>query len=409
MSSFLWVNKGKSQVESESIRDYIKKGYTMQNLTYMFDIYKQLHQHPEVSLQEYWTSEFIAGELQKLGFVVHKNIGGTGVVGILEFEETGQFLALRADMDALPMQEETDIPYASVNLGVMHACGHDSHMATLLGTCAYASQNKQHLKGTLMAIFQPAEEVVVGAKAMIEAGIFADKKPHRLVGIHNWPHLPVGSLGIQSGPITAFADRFKVTFIGVGGHGALPHKTIDPIAMATAGIQNALALTQRQMDALYPQVLSFGVIQGGTSFNVIPEKVVVEGTVRTMRLGDREQMIKLLQQAFTSATNLHGGSCELAYYPGVPAVVNDPCVVEELSSLFQTQHPGVSVVSQGLASPIGEDLAYFLEEVPGVLILVGSGQDNGVNELHNPRYLVPQETLASGYKALTSILKHYLS
>ncbi len=381
----------------------------MPDLQYMRETYERLHQYPELSEHEFWTADFVAGELTRLGFTVRTNLGGTGVVGVLELGGSGRILALRCDMDALPVQEDTGVSYASKNPGVMHACGHDSHMATLLGTCAHVARHKQRLNGTLVAIFQHAEEIVTGAKAMLDQGLFAERKPDRLVGIHNWPSLPVGSLGLQAGPITAFADRFKVTFFGQGGHGALPHQTRDSIAMATAGVQNAFALAQRRVNASFPQTLSFGVIQGGTSFNVIPSQVVVEGTVRTVRLEDQETMIANLNQAFGAAAHLHGGDYSLEYRKGVPAVVNSTKVVEELTEIFAAKMPETPIVSQGLASLIGEDVAYYLQEVPGVLLLIGSGQEGAVNDLHHPRFLVPGETLATGYKALTSIVEGYLS
>lgn len=380
----------------------------MANLKYMQDVYEKLHQYPELSLEEYRTAEFIASELKKMGFTVRTNVGGAGVVGLLDFAQPGKTLALRSDMDALPIQEEAGVSYGSENPGVMHACGHDSHMATLLGVCVYAAQNKERLAGKLMAVFQPAEEIVVGAKAMLADGVFAEQKPDRFVGIHNWPNLPSGTLGLQSGPITAYADGFQATFFGEGGHGALPHKTKDPIAMATAALQNAFVLVQRRGNALFPRVLSFGKIYGGTSFNVIPEKVMIEGTVRTIRPEDQGQMIELLHQAFASGVSLHGGRYELEYWKGVPAVVNDPLVTEELAEIFRTKIPEIPVVSQDLASLIGEDVGYFLQEVPGLLLLIGSGQEDAVSELHNPRFLVPNQTLVTGYEALTSIIKGYL-
>jgi amidohydrolase len=375
----------------------------------MRETYETLHQHPELSEKEFWTANFVVGELTRLGFTVRTNLGGTGVVGIMEFSRPGQTLALRCDMDALPVQEETGAPYASKNQGAMHACGHDSHMTMVLGACAYAARNSERLAGTLTAIFQPAEENVVGAKAMLEQGVFSQLKPDRIVGIHNWPSLPAGSLGLVEGPITAYADRFKVVFTGEGGHGAFPQRTTDPIAMATAGIQNAFSLVQRGADTSFPQTLSFGVIQGGASFNVIPRQVVVEGTVRTIRGEDQTKMIDHLHQAFRAGAHLYGGEYSLEYRQGVPAAVNDSLCVEELAGIFAAQMPEVPVVSQGLASLIGEDMAYFLQEVPGVLLFIGSGQAGAVNELHHARFLVPTQTLHTGYQALTSVIEGYLA
>jgi len=376
---------------------------------YLQRVYEELHAHPELSLEEVWTAGFVADELRGMGFSVSTQVGGHGVVGLLDLGGAGLTLALRCDMDALPITEETGADFASRNPGAMHACGHDSHMAMVLAACRYAAENRGRLRGKLLAIFQPAEEVGAGAKAMLEAGLFRQQKPDRLVAIHNLPGLATGMLGLQSGPLTAYTDRFKVTFCGVGGHGAIPHKTKDPIAMATAGVQNALALTHRRRDPSLPGVLSFGVIQGGTSVNIIPERVTLEGTVRTVQADDRELMIRLLHQAFQAAADLHGGSYQLEYTRGVPAVVNNAGVVQELSGFFASQIPEVPVASEGLASLIGEDVSYFLQEVPGVLLYIGSGREGAVNELHNPRFLVPRETLITGYKALASVIEGYLS
>lgn len=375
---------------------------------YLQRVYQELHAHPELSQEEVQTAQYVEAELRRMGFSVWTQVGGHGVVGVLDLGGPGLTLALRCDMDALPIKEETGVPFASRNPGVMHACGHDSHMTVVLGTCLFAAQNKEELKGRLVAVFQPAEETVGGAQGMIEDGLFDQFPPDRLVGVHNLPSLPVGCLGLQAGPITANADSFKAVFHGAGGHGALPHRTKDAIAMAAAGVQNAFAVTQRRTEANYPQVLSFGIIQGGTSFNIIPEKVVLEGTVRTVRNEDQEQMISLLHQAFGSAAGLYGGTYELEYSKGVPAVVNDEQVVRELSQFFASQIPEIKVVSEGLASLIGEDVSLFLQQVPGVLLYIGSGQEGAVNELHNPGFVVPQECLNTGWKALTSIVKGYL-
>lgn len=379
----------------------------MVNLQYLQIVYEKLHQYPEVALEEYKTSEFIAGELRDMGFNVRTNVGGTGVVGTLEFALPGKTLAFRSDMDALPITEATGVKYASKNPGVMHACGHDSHMAILLTLCKYAAEHKKLLAGRLIAIFQPAEEIVVGAKAMLQDGIFTERKPDVFVAIHNWPSLPAGTLGLQAGPVTAFADRFDAVFTGKGGHGSAPERTNDPIAMAALGINNAFTAEQRSADPLFPRALSFGVVRGGTSFNVIPERVELEGTVRTVRLEDQKAMIELLHRAFTSAASLYGGNYELNYRHGVPAAVNDAEVVANLQSIFAKRNPDIPLVCQGLASLIGEDAAYFMQEVPGVLLLIGSGQKGGVNELHNPRFIVPLASMITGCRALVSVLKAY--
>lgn len=384
-------------------------GLAMHIMSYLQKVYRELHAQPELSAQEAQTAAFVAAELKEMGFTVTTGVGGHGVVGVFPLVGSGPTLALRCDMDALPVSEETGADFASQNPGVMHACGHDSHMAMVLGACRYAVANEERLRGTLMAIFQPSEEVGMGARSMLEAGVFSRLTPFRLVGIHNWPDLPAGTLGLQSGPITASTDQFKAVLRGVGGHGARPHQTRDTIAMAAAAVQNAFTLAQRRADPASPQVLSFGAIRGGTSFNIIPEQVVLEGTVRTVRSEDQALMIRLLHQAFKAAADLHGGSYELMYEEGVPAVVNDPAVTAEIAGFFAARIPDIPVVSEGLASLIGEDVGCFLQEVPGILLFIGSGQEGAVNELHNPRFLVPCQTLVTGYKALTSIIAGYLS
>ncbi len=381
----------------------------MQQLTtYLQRMREELHQRPEVAFQEYKTAEFLAAELELLGFEVRRGVGKTGVVGLLRFPEAGPCAALRADMDALPIGEETGVPYASKHSGVMHACGHDTHMAVALTCCRYFAEHKSACKGTFMAIFQPAEEIVAGAQGMLAEGMFDEVRPDVLFALHNWPELPLGTMGIQGGPLTAFADRFQVAFRGRGGHGALPHKARDPIAMAAAGVQGAFAAVQRKGDAMRPRALSFGTIHGGSSFNIIPEEVVLEGTVRTISPEDQRDMIHLLEQAFGAAAQMYGGTHELDYQAGVPAVVNHEEVCQRVVDVLQKRLPEMSIVTSGLSSLIGEDVAYFLQEVPGALLLFGTGQPGAVSELHNPRYLVPHEGVVAGWKAIQAVLDSYL-
>lgn len=375
---------------------------------YIKQTFEHLHQYPEVAFTEFKTSDFIASELERLGFEVRRGLGKTGLVGMLRFSQDGPCVALRADMDALPIHEETGVSYASRNPGVMHACGHDSHMTIALACCAYFAENKDSYKGSFMAIFQPAEEIVAGAQAMLDDGVFADVKPDVLFAMHNWPQLPVGSIGIQAGPVTAYADRFKVELRGVGGHGAFPNTTRDPIAMAATAIQSTFSLVNRRCDPKRPRAVSFGIIQGGSSFNIIPEKVVIEGTARIVSLEDQEEIIELLHQSFSSAAALHNGTYQLEYTKGVPAVVNDTEVCQDVVEILSRNFPGMNVATTDLAVLAGEDVTYFLQEVPGAWILFGTRQSGHTNELHNPKYLVPQESLIEGYDVMRTILADYL-
>lgn len=375
--------------------------------SYMKEIYQKFHQNPEPPFQEIWTSELIAQELIRLGFEVKTGIGRTGVVGVLHGSAPGPHIAFRSDMDALPIEENTSVSYASKNAGMMHACGHDSHMAVLLACCQYAAGLKDELKGTVQVVFQPAEEIVEGAKAMLAEGLFSDKKPDYMFALHNWPHIPVGSVGIQAGPLTAYSGRFEAVFKGVGGHGAFPHKAKDPIAMATSAVQSAYTLVQRYSNPQGARVMSVGLIRGGSSFNVIPDRVTIEGTVRALQRSEQEKMVELLHQAFGAAARLYAGSYELLYEEGVPAVVNDRELARQLVEMLGKSRPELSVLTSDLASLIGEDVAYFFNLVPGVLIFIGSGQEEGINELHHPEYLVPEQTLHVGLKVLSSIVDHF--
>ena len=260
-------------------------------------------------------------------------------------------------------------------------------MAVLL-CCQYAAGLKNELKGTVQVVFQPAEEIVEGAKAMLADGLFSDKKPDYMFALHNWPHIPVGSVGIQAGPLTAYSGRFEAVFKGVGGHGAFPHKAKDPIAMATSAVQSAYTLVQRYSNPQGARVMSVGSIRGGSSFNVIPDRVTIEGTVRALQRSEQEKMVELLHQAFGAAARLYAGSYELLYEEGLPAVVNDRELARQLVEMLGKSVPNCRF-SPATWKAIGEDVAYFFNLVPGVLIFIGSGQE-GINELHHPEYLVPE-------------------
>lgn len=366
-----------------------------------------LHQNPEVAFAEHKTAELVASELRRMGFAVKTGIGKTGVVGILRFAEDGPCVAVRADMDALPIEEATGVDFSSQNSGVMHACGHDTHTAIALGICAYLAENQDQFCGSFMAVFQPAEEIVAGAKAMLEDGLFSEVKPDVLFALHNWPNMPTGTFGVQSGPVTAYADRFAVVFRGIGGHGAFHHQTKDPIAMATMGIQAAFSLVQRRT-GLAPRALSFGKVQGGSSFNIIPEEVELEGTVRTVSPEQQEEMVSLLHQAFRSAAELYGGSYSLVYQKGVPASMNDEEACRRAIAVIQRELPEMAIVTDGLATLAGEDVSFFLQEVPGALFFFGTGEDGAVNQLHNPGYLPTHEAVMSGYEALRVVVCDYL-
>ncbi len=269
-----------------------------ENFNYSVSFRRDFHQHPELGFQEIRTSEIISKELMNLGFSVKKNIGKTGVLGVLKGTLDGQTLLLRFDMDALPIRETNTTNYVSKNDGIMHACGHDGHLAIGLTIAKILSLYKDQIKGTVKIIFQPAEEGLGGALATIEDGVLENPRPDYCLGLHIWNEKPLGWFGINTGAMMAGADTFEIIVNGKGGHGGLPHKSIDPIVCAAHIITTIQTIVSRNISPLDNAVVSFGSIKGGSTFNVIPDSVYLSGTVRTFDSHIRMQVIKNLGKNF---------------------------------------------------------------------------------------------------------------
>ena len=331
---------------------------------HIYSYRRDFHQYPELSFQEYRTAETISKHLESFGIEHRTEVGKTGVVGEIVFGD-GPTIALRADMDALPIQEVGDLKYKSKNEGVMHACGHDGHMAILLGAANALSKNKKLKKGKVRFIFQPAEEGAGGARYMIKDGCL--DQVDEIYGLHLWNYQPVGEIGVKNGPIMAAADMFDIIIKGKGGHGATPQGTVDAIVVASNLITMLQTIVSRNTNPLDNTVLTIGEINGGQNFNVIADEVRLTGTTRAYTENNRNMIKKRMQDIIDGVSKSFGAEIVLKYKEGYPPTVNheDPTkLVLEASSMVVGKGAGYPYLSMG-----GEDFSYYLQKVPGCLLV----------------------------------------
>ena len=324
--------------------------------------------YPELAFEEHRTAKLVADRLNSIGISVEKSVGKTGVVGTLTGKNNGPTIALRADMDALPMQETGDISYKSKNDGVMHACGHDGHVAMLLGAAEILTAKKDELQGTVKFIFQPAEEGLGGARFMIEDG--ALEGVDEIYGIHLWNYQKSGTVGIKPGPIMAAADGFELTIFGKGGHGAAPQGTQDAVVIAAHLIQSLQTIVSRNTNPIESTVVTVGKINGGYNFNIIADKVTLSGTTRAHSEENRQLIKSRMRDIISGTEKMFNCRIELDYMDGYPPTLNDPDCADKLLSAAQ------KIVGEGAGEPYlsmgGEDFSYFLQQKPGAFFLVGS-------------------------------------
>jgi len=329
---------------------------------------RDIHQHPELAFNEHRTAKLVAERLKSLGIDVQIGIGKTGVVGTLKGKSSGKTIALRADMDALPMQETSDLSYKSQNDGVMHACGHDGHTAMLLGAAEALSQKKNKLKGTVKFIFQPAEEGQGGARYMIEDG--ALNGVDEVYGIHLWNYQEYGTVGVKSGPILAAADLFEITVHGKGGHGAAPQGTKDAVVIASHLVQTLQTIVSRNTNPIESTVVTIGQINGGYNFNIIADTVTMKGTARAYSEENRQLIKTRMAEIIKGTEQIFGCKIDFDYEDGYPPTVNHPIESEKLLNAAR------NIVGDGAGDPYlsmgGEDFSYFLQKVPGCFFFVGS-------------------------------------
>ncbi|KXS44126.1 MAG: amidohydrolase [Candidatus Frackibacter sp. T328-2] len=371
---------------------------------------RQIHAYPELGCKEFKTANLIADVLRELDIEVETEVGDTGVVGVLNGDDNGPTIALRADMDALPIQEGTDLPYASQNDGVMHACGHDAHVAMVLGVAKLLTEIEIKLPGNIKFIFQPNEEQPPGgAKGMISDGVLANPNVDAIAALHVNPQLPTGMLAVKEGPIMAAADKFTVKIKGQGGHGAAPHQTVDPIIVTTHVIQALQTIVSRQVDPLEAVVLSIGELQGGSSFNVIAEEVNFAGTVRTLNSELRKKMPQLIEKTISGVVDSFNAEYDLTYEKGYPILNNDKEMVNYLEDVSDQIIGKRKTLQLNNPSMGGEDFAYYAQKVPGVFAHLGVGKSSGeIYPWHHPKFNLDEAALSMGTAILGQLAYDYL-
>lgn len=368
-----------------------------------------LHRHPELAYQEHRTAATVATLLRSFGVdEVVEGIGQTGVVGVIH-AGAGRSLGLRADMDALPLEELAERPYRSVHPGRMHACGHDGHTAMLLGAARYLAETRK-FQGTVVLIFQPAEEGQAGAKAMIDDGLFERFPVEAVYGVHNMPGIAAGQIALSEGPIMAAADRFRLTLRGTGAHAAAPHQGRDPILAGAAIVQALQSIVSRACPPQETLVVSVTEFHGGDAFNIIPDHVTLAGTVRSFSAEVRDLARQRLETIITGLAAAHGVEAQLDYQDGYPATVNQA----EATTFARTVAAEVFGAEQVLpqqAMMFSEDFSYFLLEKPGCYGFIGNGGagETGCTGLHNPHYDFNDSILALGASFFSRMAERFLS
>ena len=364
-----------------------------QKLTGFFE---ELHMHPELSYEEYETTERIKRELAAAGIEILQIPLKTGVTAIVRGAKPGKTYGLRCDIDALPIEEETDLPYKSKTPGKMHACGHDFHTAAVVGAALLLQERKEELQGTVKILFQPAEESSHGAETVLETGVLSDVTA--IFGLHTAAYLPVGTLGIRAGSVMAAVDRFELNITGTGCHGGHPDEGVDTILVAASVIQAFQSIVGRNLNPFHTGVVSVTRINGGNTWNVIPDKVELEGTVRSMEKDDRIFIEKRMREIAEHTAAAYGANAELLWYPGPPATVNE----KAWSAFAQkvAEESGFEVVPQRNSTG-GEDFAFYLEKIPGCFINVGTGVGY---PNHHPKFYADEAALTPAAEYLEKLL-----
>ena len=366
----------------------------------LIEIRRDIHAHPELGHETPRTSNLVAEELKDMGLSPRTGVGGHGVTA--EIQGTagpGPTILIRADMDALPMEEHTGLSFASTIPGRMHACGHDIHTATLLGVGRILAGISANLRGSIRLVFQPAEETIEsGAKRMVADG--AAEGASIALGFHNNPDLPVGKFGFVRGAVYASGDEFDIVVKGRSGHAARPNEALDPIVAAAAIIMQLQTIISRSVDPLAPAVLTIGQIKGGTAFNIIPESCFLEGTIRCRSAESRALMKQRLHQVCHSTAEAMGMKCEINFMPGCPPEVNDDDILNAVTSAFERQFGEHSLVE--CKGEFGtEDFSYFTELMPSAHMFIGSSQPGRTDQLHNSDYQPDEGCIAQGVAALS--------
>ena len=364
---------------------------------------RDLHEHPELGFEEERTAAMVAGRLRALGFDVHTGIGKTGVVGVLHGTRPGKTIMLRADMDALPIDEENEVPYRSRTPVHMHACGHDGHVAMLLGAARIVMNRRDEVAGTVCFLFQPAEEGKGGAKAMIADGVLERFGIERAYGLHLASTHPAGQVGFHEGAFYASSDSIEITVEGKGGHGAAPHQTVDPVYVASQFVVAVQQIVSRNIDPIEPAVVTIGAINGGTTHNVIPSRVRLLGTVRAFDAGVREKMAERIERVLRGVCESAGATYAFEYLWRYPVTSNDIDQTRYARALAERvvdpQH--VADVPKLMGA---EDFSFFAERVPACFFTIGSnGGENSAFPHHHARFDIDESALETGVRMMTAL------
>ncbi len=391
------IMKNSFQEEIASMKDWL------------VEIRRTIHMHPELMFEEVETSRLVSAWLGKFGLEVKTGWAKTGVVGLLQGGKKGKTVAIRADMDALPLEEATQLPYASQIKGKMHACGHDAHVTILLGVAKFFSSIQEQVKGNIKWIFQPAEEGGGGGRVMVEEGVLENPKVDAIFGAHVFPDLPMGKVGIHEREGLAATDRFRIKILGKGGHGAYPHLSKDPILAAGHLITQIHSIVSRNINPLDRAVLSIGKVNGGTAFNIIPDEVELWGTVRSLSPRVRERLKVRLEQTTQGVARSFDMDYQYEFEDGYPALINDP-PMSHLVAAACAQGIGKENVEFINPSMGGEDFAYYLQKVPGSFFRLGCRNEKKgiIHSFHSSLFNIDEDVLPFGVEMFVRIIDQYL-
>lgn len=384
---------------------------------------RQIHQHPELGFAETLTAQFIHEKLTQWDIPHEIGIAKTGIVALVRGDRPGPVLAIRADMDALPIHEENDLDYKSKHPGKMHACGHDGHVAIALGTAHYLNTHRHTFSGTVKFIFQPAEEGPGGAKPMIEAGVLNNPDVDALIGLHLWQQLPIGTLGVREGALMAAVETFDCTILGRGGHGAIPQQTIDSIVITAQIITALQTIVARNLDPIDSAVVTVGTFHAGTACNVIADTAKISGTVRYFKPQYADYFDRRIEQIISGVCTMHGATYQLNYRKLYPPVINDSTMTALVRScaedwaqmgIHPLQSTTLSVSQPESVTPHcqtmgGEDISYFLNAVPGCYFFVGSSNvEKGlIFPHHHPQFNIDETALAIGMEVFVRVVERF--
>lgn len=373
----------------------------------MIVLRRQIHAHPELGYEEFLTSELVAERLREWGYEVHRGLAGTGVVGTLKCGDGSGRIGLRADMDALPVHERTGLPYASVTPGRMHACGHDGHTAMLLAAAKHLARTR-NFNGTLHLVFQPAEEGLAGARRMLEEGLLERFPCDAVFAMHNMPGFPAGHLGFRAGPFMASADQVSVRVIGRGGHGAMPHMTVDPVVVCAAIVLALQTVVSRNVAPLDMSVITVGAIHAGEASNVIPDEARMNISVRALRPAVRDELERRITHVIETQAAVYGAQVEVSYEASYPVLVNDAEMTAFAQNVARDWLGEDRLIDDLQPFTGSEDFAWFLRRVPGCYLIIGNGDGEGSCMVHNPGYDFNDDILTTGAGYWVRLVERFL-